>query len=231
MINDTSSSTNDNSNMPQKTVLHGDVMATPLRGSETVRRRTDAVQNHTKLLDAAEAVFLESGVNASLELVAERAGVGRATLFRNFADRGALIMGLLSRAVTELEDVAASIDEDALALGRLLHFMAKRIVMRAPLQEIWMTLDHDHPALLGALARVETVFEKPVALAVAGGACRSDLMVSDVILLISMLRGALYARTPTMRSRMVERGWVLVCEAARLNMAPISLGNPVCECG
>jgi AcrR family transcriptional regulator len=229
MINDTSSSTNDDFNTSQKTMQHKKATVTPPGENSTVRRRADAVQNHTKLLDAAEAVFLESGVNASLELIAERAGVGRATLFRNFTDRGALIVGLLSRAVTELEDEAASIDEDSLALGRLLHFVAKRIVVRASLNEIWMTLDHDHPALLSALVRVEAVFEKPVSWAVAGGACRPDLKVSDVILLVSMLRGALYARSPTVRSRMIKRGWDLVCDAARLNMAPVFLGNPVGE--
>lgn len=212
-------------------VPHKDALAAPLRGNGAVRRRADAVQNRTKLLDAAEAVFLEAGVNASLELVAERAGVGRATLFRNFADRGALIVGLLGRAVAELEEQAESLDKDALALGRMLHFMAERIVRRAPLTEIWMTLDHDNPALLAALVRLEAVFEKPVAWAVAGGACRSDLAVSDIILLVSMLSGVLHARSPDVRRRMAERCWHLVCETARLNGAPGSLGNPACERG
>lgn len=185
-----------------------------------VRRRADAVQNRAKLLDAAEEVFLEAGVNASLDVVAERAGVGRATLFRNFADRGALIVGLLDRAVEELEDEAASVGEDAAALGRLLHFVAERILLRAPLIEIWTTLGHDNPAVLAALGRYAAVFEKPVASAVAGGACRADLVVSDVTLLVAMLSAALYTRTPDARLRQVERGWQLMCEAAQLRGAP-----------
>ena len=223
MINDTSSIGKIDFNTSGEILSHEDALVTSSRKTVPVRRRADAVQNRTKLLDAAELVFLEEGVNASLDLIAERAGVGRATLFRNFADRGALTLALLDRAVAELEEEAALISNDPLALGRLLHFMAKRVIMRAPLNEIWMTLEHDHPALIAALVRVGAVFEKPVAWAVAGGACRSDFMESDVILLVSMLRGALYARSPDVRRKMVERGWDLVCEAARLNGAPASL--------
>ncbi|EKU82119.1 TetR/AcrR family transcriptional regulator [Massilia timonae] len=231
MISDTQSSTKADFSTPTNVRSHNNATAAPEAEQGTLRRRADAVQNRTKLLDAAEAVFLEAGVKVSLDVVAERAGVGRATLFRNFPDRGALIVGLLDRAIDELESEAASVAQDALALGGLLHFVAERIVVRAPLTEIWMTLDHDNPALLSALERVAAVFEKPVAWAVAGGACRADLVVSDVILLVSMLSGALYARAPDTRRRMVERGWLLVCEAAQLRGAPASLGAATCEPG
>lgn len=226
MISDTRSSTKVNSSTLEEASSYKKATVVPVSGQGTVRRRADAMHNRTRLLDAAEEVFLEAGINASLDVVAERANVGRATLFRNFADRCALIVGLLGRAIDELESEAASISQDAHALRRLLHFVAERIVVRAPLTEIWMTLDHDNPALLSALERLAAVFEKPVVLAVAGGTCRADLVVSDVILLVSMLSGALYARTPDKRRVFAERGWQLVCEAAQLEGAPALLGRP-----
>ncbi|WP_052148926.1 helix-turn-helix domain-containing protein [Sphingomonas sp. Ant20] len=70
------------------------------------QRRLDAVQNRAKLLEAGEAVFLELGINAPLDAIAERAGVGRATLFRNFVDRRSLIMALLDRGLDEIEGEA-----------------------------------------------------------------------------------------------------------------------------
>lgn len=79
----------------------------------TPRRRADALQNREKILDAAEAVLLDLGSGASLDLIAERAGVGRATLFRNFPDRTLLIASLLERFVTQIEKEAALFGDDA----------------------------------------------------------------------------------------------------------------------
>lgn len=196
-------------------------------GNGVPHRRADALGNRSKLLDAAEAVFLESGVNVSLDLVAERAGVGRATLFRNFADRRALINSLLERSLDELEREAAALPRDALALGRLLHFIAARIVARAPLTEFWLTSGYDDPAVRAALARFTAVIEQPVAWAVAGGACRADLVASDVFLLVSMFSGVLYAQGAEARLSQLTRAWRMACEAAKLH-APPFLGQETC---
>lgn len=180
------------------------------------QRRADAVQNRAKLLEAAEAIFLELGLNAPLDAIAERAGVGRATLFRNFADRRSLILGLIDRGLEEIESEAARLAGDAGALARLLRFMADRIIFHAPLIEYWQALDHDSPEFLTTLRRLLAVFEKPVEWAVADGSCRSDLVPSDALLLMSMLSGALYARIPDQRRQLADRAWVLVVEMAQL---------------
>ena len=48
-------------------------------------KRPDAATRRAQLLDAADTVFTQHGVNAPLELVVEQAGVGRATLYRHLA--------------------------------------------------------------------------------------------------------------------------------------------------
>ncbi|MCW2630836.1 helix-turn-helix domain-containing protein [Mycobacterium sp.] len=53
--------------------------------------RADAVRNFDTLLSAARAAFAEAGTEVSLEEVARRAGVGIATLYRNFPTREDLI--------------------------------------------------------------------------------------------------------------------------------------------
>ena len=58
---------------------HGAAAARPLRA--------DAQRNRDALLEAAAAAFAESGVDASLEDVAKRAGVGIGTLYRHFPTR------------------------------------------------------------------------------------------------------------------------------------------------
>ncbi len=53
--------------------------------------RVDAQRNYDALVAAAREAFTEHGINASLEDVARRAGVGVATLYRNFPTREDLI--------------------------------------------------------------------------------------------------------------------------------------------
>ena len=58
---------------------------------ESRRLRADAELNRARILAAAQQVFDEQGVAAPLSDVADRAGVGIATLYRRFPDRAALI--------------------------------------------------------------------------------------------------------------------------------------------
>ncbi|GII54253.1 TetR family transcriptional regulator [Planotetraspora thailandica] len=53
--------------------------------------RADAARNFDALVAAARDVFAELGANASMDEVARRAGVGNATLYRNFPTREALV--------------------------------------------------------------------------------------------------------------------------------------------
>jgi AcrR family transcriptional regulator len=69
------------------------------------RERADAARNRKSILDAAGRLFARHGVDAvSLEQVARAAGVGRATLFRRFEDRGALLQALLDERERELQE-------------------------------------------------------------------------------------------------------------------------------
>ncbi|MDX3643780.1 helix-turn-helix domain-containing protein [Streptomyces sp. MB09-02B] len=59
------------------------------RGASPVRR--DARRNRELLVVAAHEVFAEQGLEAPLDVIARRAGVGNATLYRHFPSRAALI--------------------------------------------------------------------------------------------------------------------------------------------
>ncbi|MCC9706810.1 TetR/AcrR family transcriptional regulator; helix-turn-helix transcriptional regulator [Streptomyces sp. MNU76] len=59
-------------------------------GAAPVRRR-DARRNRELLVAAAHEVFTEQGLEAPLDVIARRAGVGNATLYRHFPSRAALI--------------------------------------------------------------------------------------------------------------------------------------------
>ncbi|MDX2528303.1 TetR/AcrR family transcriptional regulator [Streptomyces europaeiscabiei] len=54
-------------------------------------RRRDAQRNRELLVAAAHEVFTEQGLEAPLDVIARRAGVGNATLYRHFPSRATLI--------------------------------------------------------------------------------------------------------------------------------------------
>jgi AcrR family transcriptional regulator len=59
--------------------------------------RADAARNRARILAAAERLFAERGVGCvSMDDVAERAQVGKGTLFRRFGSRAALAQAVLS---------------------------------------------------------------------------------------------------------------------------------------
>jgi AcrR family transcriptional regulator len=75
----------------------------PLAGQRP--ERADAAKNRQSILDAARRLIAKNGVRqVTLAGVAAEAGVGRATLFRRFPDRGALLLALLDEHERALQD-------------------------------------------------------------------------------------------------------------------------------
>ncbi|MCF2572636.1 TetR/AcrR family transcriptional regulator [Brevibacterium sp. UCMA 11754] len=65
-----------------------------LKSSSPSPKRSDAKRNRDKILTAARAAFAESDGTVSLAEVSRRAGVGMATLYRNFPSRLDLLEAL-----------------------------------------------------------------------------------------------------------------------------------------
>ncbi len=68
--------------------------------------RADAQRNRNQLLEVAHSAFEEDGVNASLDEIARRAGVGIGTLYRHFPTRDHLIEALIADDVERLAELA-----------------------------------------------------------------------------------------------------------------------------
>jgi AcrR family transcriptional regulator len=71
-------------------------------------KRVDAQRNLRSLLDAAMEVFAQSGVDAPVREIAERAGVGVGTLYRHFPQRADLIVAVMKSQIDACADAAAS---------------------------------------------------------------------------------------------------------------------------
>lgn len=88
-------------------------------------KRTDAVTNRARILQAALAVFAERGLDLEMHEVAARAHLGVGTLYGHFANREDLLRAILQSAVEDcLEQLrvvqTASIDDPRAALQAII---------------------------------------------------------------------------------------------------------------
>lgn len=68
-------------------------------------KRSDAVKNRQLLLDTARRLFEVEGVGAvSMSAIAQKARVGKGTLYRHFTDKGDLLHALLDEDMRQLQD-------------------------------------------------------------------------------------------------------------------------------
>ncbi|WP_036168449.1 TetR/AcrR family transcriptional regulator [Massilia sp. 9096] len=86
-----------------------DATTTPSQGRP---KRVDAARNLRSLLQAALEVFNESGFEAPVREIAERAGVGVGTFYRHFPQRADLIVAVLKSQIDDCADGAARIIAD-----------------------------------------------------------------------------------------------------------------------
>jgi len=152
----------------------------------TAPRRADAVRNRQKVLDAATDAFTELGLEARMEEIARRAGVGVGTVYRHFPTKEALLGELLAEKWRALRDtVQHSLDHEpdpweayAGALQRNAEIMAGDAAVRGAIMlsdspEVW-----DHAA--GAHQELMEVTELLIERGKAAGVLRGDLQVTDI---------------------------------------------------
>jgi AcrR family transcriptional regulator len=167
--------------------------------TEPPRMRVDAARNRSLVLAAAREVFVEQGVDAPLEEVARRAGVGIATLYRRFPDRSTLIRGvaldLLARVTAEARAVLAEEPDGVRALSRYLHrSLDLRIAALMPVFDGRLDLAGDDE-LRAARDGLTPLFREIVDRARAAG-LRPQVGLGDIGLMVIRLARPLPSRFP-----------------------------------
>jgi AcrR family transcriptional regulator len=71
--------------------------------------RADAQRNRDRIVEVAREVFREQGYDASLDLVAKRAGVGAGTLYRHFPTRENLVDAIMQSWVDRVDDAVGKV--------------------------------------------------------------------------------------------------------------------------
>ncbi|MEU6552822.1 TetR/AcrR family transcriptional regulator [Streptomyces sp. NPDC046915] len=163
--------------------------ATPVR-ARTPRPRADALRNRERIVAAAREMFVEFGPDVPLDEIARRAGVGNATVYRNFPDRDALVRevvcSVIDRTVRAAEEALAETGDAFEALARFTHTAAdERISALCPM--VSTTFDQNHPDLEAARQRVEQIVEEVMDRAKTAGQLRPDVGAGDLLLAVSQL--------------------------------------------
>lgn len=147
--------------------------------------RADAERSRRRILDAARDVFLERGLDAPLDVIVRRAGVGSATLYRRYADRETLIRDLVGDLLTRVAEAAEQArlsDGDAFAaVRRFIHAAADiRIGAVMPVLLEGLVLDEE---LVGIRTAAVTTVDSLITAAQEAGTLRRDVGMGDLVLL------------------------------------------------
>lgn len=157
--------------------------------SSSASPRRDARRNHERLLFEARKLFAERGIDAPLDELAVRAGVGAGTVYRHFANRDALVRELYDTGVAELHDFASEIlgaetgwRSVELYLERLAAWVAESPYLPAVMRRVAELDPTYRPG-----AEFEEAINGLVARAQAEGALRTDVTAVDLSILVDML--------------------------------------------
>ncbi len=152
-------------------------------------KRADAVLNHDRLVQAAREVFAEQGFSATVHDIAEHAGVGVGTIYRNFASKQQIIQTLYEEAI---EKVLAGIHE-ALeiadpwkALVTFFEVTASSQALDQGLTAMFLGSESSPPldqTAAGILDAVSPLFDR----ARAAGVVREGVGVTDILPIFAML--------------------------------------------
>ena len=150
-------------------------------------RRSHARRNHGLLVAAAREVFAERGVEASLEEIARRAGVGVGTLYRHFATREALVEAVYERRIGEFVAVgeAAVAEADGwLALAGLIERILEAQAGDRLLKDVLLRSSPGTGRVERAREQMRALFEQVLQRARAEGSLRPDFAFADLALLL-----------------------------------------------
>lgn len=157
-------------------------------------RRADAQRNRGKILAAARAAFADPQADVSMAEISRRAGVGMATLYRNFPGRRELLEALYLDEVDAVCDAAETLEAEtpgALLVAWLHRFSAFSASKRHVASELLKDVDGSDPVFSENRARVLAAGRPLLEAAQRAGEIRDDLtleQVLDMVIAIATIR-------------------------------------------
>ena len=151
--------------------------------------RADARRNRAKVLDAAEAALAEHGISVPMEEIAQRAGVGVGTIYRQFATKERLVEAIVVTRYERLADEAdalASADDAGVAFFGQFSRMVEEAAVKKTFADTLAVAGVDiKAATSGVGQRLVRSFEKLLTNAQVAGAVRGDVGIPEVMAVLA----------------------------------------------
>jgi AcrR family transcriptional regulator len=169
--------------------------AMPADQPQTPTRRADAARNRERILAAARAAFAEPDAQVSMAEVSRRAGVGMATLYRNFPGRRELLEALYAEEVDAVCAAAAGVGgatPGAVFLAWLRRFLAFSAGKRHIAAELLTHVDDANPVFNENRDRVLAAGRSLLVAAQDADEIRDDLtleQILDLIIAVARING------------------------------------------
>jgi AcrR family transcriptional regulator len=184
--------------------------------TEDRQLRADAARNRVRLLEAATTLFRERGLEVGVAEIADAAGVGRGTLFRNFASKEDLIAAIVAERMHEACERGRELLDAPGADDALFEFLTElagvqhrdRAVTDA-IDDTWLAREE----IRGAHAELVGVLDKLVTRAQQEGTVRRDIGAMDVMMLFKGVCSAAAAFAhidPTLIDRQMDLLWASI---------------------
>ena len=146
--------------------------------------RADARRNRALLVSADRNMFTERGVDARLDEIARRAGVGIGTLYRHFPTRESLVEAIVAERADEVLGLAETVQPDAwTGLVEFLEAMLELQRRDRVLKELFVRYPPGEGQLAETRRRLRRLFDRLLA-GHEQGTLRADFGVSDLALLL-----------------------------------------------
>ncbi|MBC9225130.1 TetR family transcriptional regulator [Aeromicrobium sp. 636] len=188
------------------------------------KKRSDAVQNRAAILDAARDLFASEGADVPLARIAERAGVGRATLQRHFPHRHDLAAAIYLENLARVEDLAHAVADEPDAALLILNEI---ISFHAGSSRVLAALDADRVEEVESIRlRTRNLLSGPVAQGRRDGRLAASVDEEDLLLAIEMIVGAMTLSNHREPEELITRAMRIVRDglAARPEASQPNLG-------
>ena len=165
--------------------------------------RADARRNFDALIEAGREAFAEHGVDASLEDIARRAGVGIGTLYRNFPTRDALVEAVYLDEVAGVASFADELDDDLSPFDALAAWLRRFADYASRKRVLLEGLNRDSDLLQTCREVMYQSGEPLLRRAQSAGLVRADIGIDDAVRLVAGVAGVAFP-TPEQRDRVVD---------------------------
>ena len=174
--------------------------------SPSPTRRADAERNREKILAAARAAFADPDARVSMAEISRRAGVGMATVYRNFSSRRELLEALYLDEVDAVCKAAETVDGETpgeALVAWLRRFFAYFTSKRHVASELLEHLNSSDPVFSDNRTRVLAAGRPLLAAAQNAHEIRDDLtleQVLDMVVAIARIPGDAAYVEPILRA-------------------------------